>query len=252
MDIEDAPLGGRYRLGALLGVRGPATVYAADDVRLLRRVEVRVYRPMPDEPSQSRFAAETRLLAGLSHRGLVTVYDVSLDACRPYLVTRLVDGATLGELADRGPLAPLVVARLGAQVADVLAYLHGRGVAHRAVTPSAVRVDEEGDGFLTDLTPTAGGDGPALDVHALGVLLLACVGDPRRLGPRWRAVLTAMTAPDPGDRPTAARCATMLTAIAGGEPVVQVPAPAQLPAGGALSAEAWTRRLTQQTPGGGH
>jgi serine/threonine protein kinase len=228
---DDGPLGGRYRLGARLGAGAAATVYVAEDLRLLRRVAVKVYRPMPDARSLSRFAAEVRRLAGLSHRGLATVYDVCLDADRPFLVMRLVGGGSLRGVIDRGTPAPGAVAGLGTQLADVLAYVHARGMAHRAITPSTVLVDESGDAFLAAFTPAEADDelGPALDVHALGSVLLECLtGEPGAevpewLGQEWRDALTAMTAPSPADRPDAARCVDLLASIGDGETVV-VPA----------------------------
>ncbi len=174
----------------------------AVDVRLGRAVAVKLFQSHDNAVGRYRFAAEARLLGGLSHPRLVTVYDVCLEDDPPFLVMQLVKGPTLRELLDRGPLEPTAVARVGAQLADVLAYLHGRDVVHRDIKPSNVLVDAAGDCHLTDfgiaralsaahltvtgemvgtaayLAPEQVTDvdtGPPADIYALGLLLLECL-----------------------------------------------------------------------------
>ena len=264
MESESAGLlGGRYHLGRELGRGGSATVHEAADVLLGRAVAVKRFRIDGTSSTAYRFAVEARLLANLSHPGLVTVYDVCLDGDRPYLVLQLVTGTTLRQVLDEGPLAPDAVARLGARLADVLAYIHSCDVVHRDLKPSNVLLDESGVCYLADfgvaralsaahltasdefvgtaayLAPeqvTDADTGHRVDVYALGLLLLECLTGrteytgttaeaavarlsrrprvPASLGPGWRAVLTAMTERDPDDRPTAARCAELLGALA--------------------------------------
>ncbi|GAB1516196.1 serine/threonine-protein kinase [Actinophytocola sp. KF-1] len=284
MDLDDSRtatagtrlLGGRYRLGPLLGRGGSGRVYEAVDVVLGRVVAVKVFQPGSDAGARYRFAAEARLLADLCHPGLVTVHDVCLDGDAPFMVMRLVDGPTLRDLLDRGPLAPAAVARTGARLADVLAHVHARDIVHRDLKPANVLIDAAGDCHLTDfglaralravhltvsgefvgtaayLAPEQITDaevGPAADVYALGLLLLECLTGrteytgttveaalarlnrppriPGALPHAWRTLLTAMTARDPKARPSAARCATVLSAIAEGRtPKLTLPIPA--------------------------
>jgi eukaryotic-like serine/threonine-protein kinase len=143
-------LGDRYRLGALLGRGSAGRVFEAVDVVLGRPVAVKLYQSSDNTVGRYRFAAEARLLAGLSHPGLVTVYDVCVDAEEPYLVMRLVKGPTLRKLLDRGPFEPPAVARIGAQLTDALAYVHAHDVVHRDIKPSNVLVDASGACHLTD------------------------------------------------------------------------------------------------------
>ncbi|MFL6125000.1 serine/threonine-protein kinase [Actinophytocola sp.] len=199
---EERLLDGRYRLGALLGRGGAATVYEAVDIVLGRAVAVKMYQPGSNAVGLYRFAAEARLLAALSHPGLVTVYDVRLEGEQPYLVMHLVNGPTLRDLLDLGPLEPAAVARLGVRLAEVLAYVHAQDVVHRDIKPSNVLVDEAGAWYLADfgiaralsathltvtgefvgtaayLAPEQVTDvdaGPPVDIYALGLLLLECL-----------------------------------------------------------------------------
>jgi serine/threonine protein kinase len=200
MEAACGVVAGRYELGELLGSGGMADVYAARDRVLDRDVAIKFFRPIEGRVGQARFVSEARLLAGLSHPGLVTVYDAYLADRRPCLIMRLVDNGTLRRrVDDGGPLPPREVATLGARVAAALAHVHARGIVHRDIKPSNVLIDSAGEHFLADfgLAWTAGsaqltnsgemvgtayylapeqvrGDvvGPAADVYALGLVLL--------------------------------------------------------------------------------
>src|SRR5690242_11442635 len=102
-------LDGRYEIGRRLGGGGTATVYAARDLVLGRSVAVKVMRTDGELDQASRFDQEARLLAGLSHPGLVTVFDAgsAVDGRgdpQAYLVMELVDGTTLARRLAGGPL----------------------------------------------------------------------------------------------------------------------------------------------------
>jgi serine/threonine protein kinase len=189
-------------------------VYVADDVRLERQVAVKLLRPEPDEEGFARFATEARVLGGLSHPGLVTVYDVNLQADRPYMVMRLVDGGPLSTHAGHEDLEPVAVAQLGAQLADVLAYVHERGVVHGDLDAANVLIDAQGTGHLTGFGADRGLGRPSGDIYALGMTLAEHL--PFDLGPEWRMVLSIMTDHDPDARPDAARCGELLRNVASG------------------------------------
>ncbi|SFT06717.1 serine/threonine-protein kinase [Saccharopolyspora flava] len=201
---DDAPLlGGRYRLGSRIGGGGMADVHRAMDTRLQRLVAAKVFRSATDELGRKRFAEEARILAGLSHPGLVTVHDFSADEDELFLIMELVEGGTLADVAETGPMQPEDVADIGGKLADVLAYVHGNDVVHRDVKPTNVLVGNDGRAFLADFgvsrladaagrltdsgmvvgTTTymapeqvSGGDvGFPADVYALGLVLLECV-----------------------------------------------------------------------------
>ncbi|UDY24959.1 serine/threonine-protein kinase [Nocardioides sp. Kera G14] len=148
-------VGRRYLLGEALGRGGTADVYRATDRLLERPVAVKVLRESPDDRrDRARFELEARTLAGLSHPHLVPVLDagmVNLGADeRPYLVMELVEGPTLRELIQRGPMAPDRVRLIGSQVADALAYAHARGIVHRDVKPGNVLIGRDDQSKLVD------------------------------------------------------------------------------------------------------
>ena len=90
-------LEGRYRVGPVLAHGGMSTVYRGLDTRLDRPVAVKVMAAQyADDPAfLTRFSREARLAAGLSHSGVVAVYDHGRDGDNTFLVMELVDGVPL-------------------------------------------------------------------------------------------------------------------------------------------------------------
>ncbi|AHH97998.1 hypothetical protein GCM10010174_05910 [Kutzneria viridogrisea] len=199
---DQVVLGGRYRLGGVLGRGAMAQVYRAYDLRLGRWVAVKRFRPGGDPVDRRRFETEAQVLAGLTHHGLVAVYDAFQERDTVHLVLQLVHGPTLLQLLGAGPLPPTAVAQLGANLAATLAYVHGRGVVHRDIKPSNILLDEDNHPHLADFGLarlidstgfTRSGEvvgtaaylapeqvrgervGAEADVYSLGLVLLQCL-----------------------------------------------------------------------------
>lgn len=250
-------LADRYRLGDLLGTGGVAEVRRARDTLLGRDVAIKLFRDM----DVRRFDNEIRTLAGLSHPGLVSVYDADTTGDLPFMVLELVEGRTLRDWVANGRLPVEDVRRLGAAVADALAHVHANGFIHRDIKPSNILLDDDNVPRLADfgLALTASGARltrtgqvvgtaaylapeqvrgaeitPAVDVYALGLVLLECLTGHREYGggeieaavarlhrpPAVPAdlpfdlarLLSLMTALSAGRRPTARECADALSA----------------------------------------
>lgn len=129
-----------------------AEVWQAVDVLLGRTVAVKVVHPQlaRQEEFVRRFLREARLSARLDHASILPIYDVSFDGSRPFLVTPLLSGGSLGDALSRGkPARRTVLAWLGA-VASALDFAHSASVVHRDVKPANVLFDAAGKPFLTD------------------------------------------------------------------------------------------------------
>ena len=147
---------GRYRLLALVGRGGMADVYRARDELLGRVVAVKVMRAetgVEAEDALRRHEMEARIGAGVSHPGVVTVFDVQPEGEHPYLVMEFVPGQTLSRVLLGGPLPSEVVADIGAQLGEALGAIHDAGVIHRDVKPSNVMlVERTGGSYQVKLT----------------------------------------------------------------------------------------------------
>lgn len=142
-------LSGRYRIEKLIGIGAQSSVYRAADELLRRDVAVKVFRYHDGDVEQSRRQeAEVRILAGMSHASLVTLFDAGADLSDPgnplsYLVMELVRGPDLRSQGAQGPMSAGRMAHIGHDLADGLAYIHHHGIVHRDVKPANVLLVEE-------------------------------------------------------------------------------------------------------------
>jgi len=160
-DLRGQVLGHRYRLDALVAWGGMASVYRAEDLRLRRRVAVKVIYPehVRTELQHRRVLQEARLGAQIDHPHVVPVFDLGEEASpsgerRMYLVMPLVAGASLRELILDGPLLWTRAVDLTIQLLAGLAALHQTGALHRDIKPENClvgRVDGRDHLRLADL-----------------------------------------------------------------------------------------------------
>ena len=146
-DLAGRVLAGRYRLLGSIGAGASGRVYVADDVRLRRRVAVKVlHGALAEDPGfLRRFRSEAQHAAALHHPHIVAVYDWGEDDGMPFLVLELLQGGSLRALLDAGGrLSPSQSAHVGRQVAQALHHAHSRGVIHRDVKSSNLLFDEHG------------------------------------------------------------------------------------------------------------
>ena len=139
-------LSDRYRLVAPIGTGASAQVHLADDVRLGRRVAVKVLHPAlaADESFLRRFRAEAMAAASLSHPNIMAVYDWGEDA-GPYLVLELLSGGSLRSMLDTGHLLTLSQALIvGLEAGRALEAAHRTGFVHRDIKPANLLFGEDG------------------------------------------------------------------------------------------------------------
>ncbi|MEU1970734.1 serine/threonine-protein kinase [Microbacterium sp. NPDC019599] len=133
-------LDSRYRLDEKIGEGGMAQVYRAEDLSLQRTVAIKLMRgPTEGSRERDRVISETTLLASLSHPSLVTLFDAHISTTEPsYLVMEYIEGKTLRDRLDSGPLGSDEVAALAVDLAEALHVVHEKGVVHRDIKPSNV------------------------------------------------------------------------------------------------------------------
>jgi len=154
-------LGGRYDVGQVVGRGGMAEVYEGTDLRLNRRVAIKVLRPdlARDPMFQERFRREAQSAAGLNHPNIVAIYDTGEDVLTengsqvniPYIVMEYVEGLTLRQALNNGPrLLPERALEIIAGVLAALDYAHRHGIVHRDIKPANIMIDTNGDAKVMD------------------------------------------------------------------------------------------------------
>lgn len=143
---------GRYTVIEKIGQGGMAEVYRGLQPSANRQVAIKVLpRQFTHDPNfLERFRAEGRLIASLEHPNIVPVYDLDEADGLPYIVMRLIEGGSLAQRLEKGPMPEGEVLHLGWQVANALDYAHSRNVIHRDVKPGNVLLDREGNAHVAD------------------------------------------------------------------------------------------------------
>ena len=143
---NEASLGrlGRYEILSVLGRGGMGMVLKARDPGLDRLAAIKVMAsPLALAPGAlPRLLREARAVAAVDGEHTVDIYEVQSSGDVPYLVMEYVDGCSLQELINQGPLAIGEVLRFGGNVARGLAAAHRRGLIHRDVKPANILLDQ--------------------------------------------------------------------------------------------------------------
>jgi predicted ATPase len=179
-----------FRIERRLGRGGMGEVYRAFDTKLGRPVALKLLPEgtVPDLRASRRFREEARLASALNHPHIVTVYSIEEAEGHEFIVMELVEGETLQERAQRGPIPFPDLIELSIQVAEGLAAAHAIGLVHRDVKPANILVTPEGRAKVADfglakrlLAPAAGTD-PGVTVEVL-TGIGTVVGTPSYMSP---------------------------------------------------------------------
>ncbi|MEY5058191.1 MAG: hypothetical protein RI987_995 [Actinomycetota bacterium] len=137
----------RYRIDKFVAQGGMATVYLAEDLRLDRKVAVKIIHPhlATNSSFRDKFIREAKMAARLSHPNLVNVFDQGTDGSTAYLVMEYVEGITLrNALDDFGALESIRALDLFEHLLSGLAAAHNAGVLHRDLKPENVLLANDG------------------------------------------------------------------------------------------------------------
>ncbi|HEX2455623.1 MAG TPA: serine/threonine-protein kinase, partial [Vicinamibacterales bacterium] len=137
---------GVYQLLEILGVGGMGAVYRARDTKLGRDVAIKVLPPhfSTDSERLARFEREARLLAALNHPHIEAIYGIEDSDGVRALVLELIEGPTLADRLQRGPVPVAEALIIAHQIADALEAAHERGIVHRDLKPGNVKVKPDG------------------------------------------------------------------------------------------------------------
>ena len=136
----------------LLGVGGMGEVYRARDPRLQREVALKIVHPsLTITPEHiDRFSREARAAGSLHHPNILVVFDVGVDNGVPYVISELLEGESLRDRLDRGPVPYRKALDYGIQMAQALGAAHAKGIWHRDVKPANTFITSDGRIKLLD------------------------------------------------------------------------------------------------------
>src|SRR5258708_20230732 len=136
---------GHYEVVSRLGSGGMGVVYLAQDLRLDRRVAIKVLPDgrVADELARTRFRREAQALSRLNHPNIATIYDFDQQDGRDFLVMEYIEGQSLRDVGP-DPLPPADVVRLGMQLADALGAAHRAAVVHLELKPRNLMLTADG------------------------------------------------------------------------------------------------------------
>jgi len=143
---------GRFEILSPIGAGGMGEVYRARDARLGREVALKLLAAaVADLPERrARLEREARALAGLTHPGIATLYEIAESEGRIALVMELVEGEDLAACLKRGPLPGAQAIDIALQIAAAIEHAHERGILHRDLKPSNVVLGGAGRVKLLD------------------------------------------------------------------------------------------------------
>lgn len=152
MSLQSGSKIGPYEIVGPIGAGGMGEVYRASDPRIGRDVAIKILPAAYAEDSERlrRFEVEARAAGSLNHPNILSIFDVGTHDLTPYLVTELLEGATLREKIRSGALSQRRVVEYGLQIARGLAAAHDKGILHRDLKPENVFVTNDGHVKILD------------------------------------------------------------------------------------------------------
>jgi len=137
---------GSHEITGLLGRGGRGEVYRGRDRKLKRDVAIKI---LPEEFSRDpervvHFQREAEVLASLNHPNIAAIYDLEEAEGIRFLVLELVEGETLAERIQRGPIRIEEALEIGKQICEALEAAHEKGIVHRDLKPANVKIAPDG------------------------------------------------------------------------------------------------------------
>ncbi len=156
-----------YRILEKIGVGGMGVVYRAEDTKLRRKVAIKF---LPDQRSGdreqlARFKREAELLASLSHPNIAVIHGLQESDDTYFLDLELVEGKTLADQLEKGPLPLKQAIDICVQIAEGLEAAHERGIVHRDLKPGNVKVTSDGKVKILDFGLAKSFRNPAIEAE---------------------------------------------------------------------------------------
>ena len=156
----------RYEIISPLGVGGMGEVYLARDIRLERKVALKLLldERTRDDQRLLRFEQEARAASALNHPNIITIYEIGDYGSTHFIATEFIEGLTLRKILADGKMPVIAALDVAIQVASALSAAHEAGIIHRDIKPENVMLRRDGivkvlDFGLAKLIETGAGSG---------------------------------------------------------------------------------------------
>ena len=135
-----------YRILEKLGAGGMGVVYLAEDMKLGRKVAIKILSQeyTTNKDRLHRFEQEAAAASNLNHPNILTIHEVGIDDGRHYIATEFIDGVTLRRKAAGSQLEMPEILDIAIQVASALEEAHAAGIVHRDIKPDNIMVRRNG------------------------------------------------------------------------------------------------------------
>src|SRR5262249_24129420 len=174
---------GPYEIKSPLGEGGMGVVFRALDTKLHREVALKLLPDhFADDPDRlARFQREAQVLASLNHPNIAQIHGLEDSTAQTCIVMELVEGDTLQERLQRGPIPVAQALTIARQIAEALEAAHERGIVHRDLKPANIKLTPDGKvkvldfglakAFQEEHAPTLSNSPTLIGASALGVIL---------------------------------------------------------------------------------
>jgi serine/threonine protein kinase/Tfp pilus assembly protein PilF len=141
-----------YKILGKLGEGGMGVVYKAEDTKLGRAVALKFLAPqaLGSEESQTRLAREAKSAAALNHPSICTIYEIDRAGGHTFIAMEWIEGRSLKDKIDSGPLELGEAMDIAIQVAGALGDAHAKGIIHRDIKPANIMVTPAGGAKIMD------------------------------------------------------------------------------------------------------
>jgi eukaryotic-like serine/threonine-protein kinase len=195
-----------YEITALLGRGGMGEVFRGRDTKLKRDVAIKVLPEIfsRDRERVNRFVREAEVLASLNHPNIGTIYDFQEAEGIRFLVLELVEGETLAERIQRGPVPADEALQIARQICEALEAAHEKGIIHRDLKPANVKITVQGRVKVLDFglakaleaAPTEGGLSDSPTISGLATNAGVILGTAAYMSPEQARAFSADTRSD--------------------------------------------------------
>ncbi|MEP6637347.1 MAG: protein kinase [Acidobacteriota bacterium] len=137
---------GRYEIRSKIGEGGMGEVYLAQDTELERTVALKVLPAdvAADQQRMNRFVQEAKAASALNHPNILTIHEIGRTDVIRFIATEFIDGETLRQRMQNGPLKLREVLDIGVQITSALSAAHAAGIIHRDIKPENIMLRRDG------------------------------------------------------------------------------------------------------------